>query len=561
MPPSSFERRRRSRVAGQAGGIVVPRWQQIVDEARGAWRYRWLSLAVAAALALIGWLAVFALPDRYEASAEVLVDSRTALTPALQGLAVEQDVGVQLNYVREALLAEPQLLKLAQDAGVLPDHADAVTQERTLASLRKRVWLIVQGPDDRNTGTTYRILFQDTDRDRALRVVSILLDTFVNETLGGKRRNSDNAQQFLESQVQDYEKRLRTSEDKLAEFKSRHLGLMPGEQGEGGYFAQLQKDNDEVEALRTKLLSAESRRGALEDELHGDAAVTAASAQVPVAKNGGVGGGNDTVSRIAETQAHLDELLLRFTDQHPDVIATRQALAELKARRAAELESLRNGDPGAIAASGASANPVYQGIQTALNQTNVEISDLRTELARHEAKAKELKQLLGTAPQIEAEYAQLTRDYAVNKEQYTALLSNLEKARVGGRADEAGSVRFEVVQPPLAPVLPVSPRRGQLLAGILLGSLVLGGALGYRLDRMHPLIISANNVTKLAGVPVIGVFGTAFPAQARRRKRSQVLAVALAMACLVAAFGAAVWLSHTGARLNIPPALRHLVRL
>jgi len=278
---------------------------------------------------------------------------------------------------------------------------------------------------------------------------------------------------------------------------------------------------------------------------------------VPLVKNGGFAGGNDTVSRIAEAQAHLDELLLRFTDQHPDVIATRQVLTELKARREAELESLRKGDPSAIASSGASSNPVYQSIQVTLNQTNAEIAELRTELGRREAKAKELKQLLGTAPQIEAEYAQLTRDYSVNKEQYTALLSNLEKARVGGRADEAGSVRFEIVQPPIAPVSPVSPRRGQLLAGILLASLVAGGALGYRLDRVHPLIISANNVTNLAGVPVVGVFGRAFPSRARRRKRREVAAVALAVACLVAAFGAAVWLSHTGTRLNIP-ALRHM---
>jgi polysaccharide chain length determinant protein (PEP-CTERM system associated) len=530
----------------------------MLDEARGAWRYRWLAVAVAAGLALLGWLVVFALPDRYEASAEVLVDSRTALTPALQGLAVQQDVSVQLNYVRESLLAEPQLLKVAQEAGILPaGSVDSANQERVLAGLRKRIWLIVQGPDDRSTGTNYRIVFQDRDRARALSVVQILLDTFVNETLGGKRRNSDNAQQFLESQVQDYEKRLRTSEDKLAEFKSRHLGLMPSEQG--GYFAQLQKENDEVEATRTKLLTAQSRRDTLEGELHGDAAVAAASAQVPVLKNGGSGGGNDTVSRLAETQAHLDELLLRFTDQHPDVIATRQALTELKARRAAELESLRNGDASAIATSGASANPVYQGVQLALNQTNAEVSELRTELGRHEAKAKELKQLLGTAPQIEAEYAQLTRDYAVNKEQYTALLSNLEKARVGGRADEAGSVRFGIVQPPFAPILPVSPRRSQLLAGILLAGLVAGGALGYRLDRMHPLIISANNVTQAVDVPVVGVFGRAFPSRARRRKRREVLTVALAVACLVAAFGAAVWLSHTGARLNIP-ALKQLER-
>jgi polysaccharide chain length determinant protein (PEP-CTERM system associated) len=535
---------------------VFPRWHQIFDEARGGWRYRWLCIAVAAALALIGWLVVFALPDRYEASAQVLVDSRTALTPALQGLAVEQDVGVQINFVRESLLAEPTLLKTALEAGVLPPGVvDPATQERVITSLRNRIGLIVQAQDDRSSGTTYRIVFQDPDRARALRVVTILLDTFVNETLGGKRRNSDSAQQFLQTQVEDYEKRLRTSEDHLAEFKSRHLGLMPSEQG--GYFAQLQKENDDVEATTTKLLSAESRRNALQEELHGDAAVSAASAPVPVIKGIGVATGSDTVTRIAETQAHLDDLLLRFTDQHPDVIATRQVLVELKARRAAEIQSLRSGDANAATTSGASGNPVYQSIQVALNQTNVEVADLRTELGRHGAKVRELRQLLGTAPQIEAEYSQLTRDYDVNKAQYTALLSNLEKARVGGRADEAGSVRFEIVQPPIAPVLPVSPHRAQLLAGILLASLVAGGALGQRLDRMHPLVISANNVGKVAGVTVVGVFGRAFPSQARLRKRREILGVSVALTCLVAAFGVALWLSRTGARLNIP-ALRHL---
>src|SRR5215469_11691424 len=499
------------------------------------WRYRWWAVSVAAGAALLGWLVIFALPDRYEASAEVLVDSRTALAPALHGLAVEQDVGVQLNYVRESLLATDQLRKTAIEAGVIPAGVtDPASQEKVLNSLRKRLQLFESS--DQAGGTTYQILYQDGQRARALRVVSILLDTFVNETLGGKRRNSETAQQFLESQVQDYEKRLRASEDRLAEFKSRHLGLMPSEQG--GYFAQLQKETDQVETLRTKLLEAESRRAALENELHGDAAISStAGAAMLGAKGAGVASGTDTVSRIAQTQAHLDELHPKDTEQHPDVIATRKVLEELKQRRAAEIESLRNGDANAAATSGASANPVYQSIQVALSQTKVEISDLRTELGRHEAKARELRQFLGTAPQIEAEYSQLTRDYDVNKAQYTALLSNLEKARVGGRADEAGSVRFEVVQPPIAPILPVSPRRARLLAGILLASLVAGGALGYRLDRMHPLIISADNVTKLAGVPVVGVFGRAFPSRARRRKRREVAAVALAVACLVAAFG------------------------
>ena len=73
---------------------------QLRDEVHGGWRFRWLALAAAVILAPLGWVVVFALPDRYEATASVFVDKRTALGPMLQGLIVEQDVEAQLNFVR-----------------------------------------------------------------------------------------------------------------------------------------------------------------------------------------------------------------------------------------------------------------------------------------------------------------------------------------------------------------------------------------------------------------------------------------------------------------------------
>jgi polysaccharide chain length determinant protein (PEP-CTERM system associated) len=382
-----------------------------------------------------------------------------------------------------------------------------------------------------------------------------LLDAFVNDTLGGKRESSNSAQQFLQSQVHDYEKRLRTAEDRLADFKSRHLGLMPSEQG--GYFAELQRETEAVESTRTKLLTAVSRRNTLQGQMHGDAAIAASAAVTP---KGTGATGTDTVSRIAEAQAHLDDLLLHYTEQHPDVIATREVLVELKRRRATEIESLRSGDANAAATSGASSNPVFQSIQVALNQANVDISDLQTELGRHESKARELRQLLGTAPQVEAEYAQLARDYDVNKAQYTALLSNLEKARVGGRADAAGSVRFEVVQPPIASLRPVSPRRGLMLVAVLLAALAAGAGLAYRLDRLQPVINSAGDVTRLAGVALVGVVGLAFPTRATAHARREVWQVSVAVVSLVATFVALYYLSHAGLRLSIP-AVKHLVQV
>ena len=76
--------------------------------------------AAAWLVAVLGWLYVFAVPDNYEASSRVFVDTRTVLRPALQGLALNEDLNAELNYVRQALLAGPQLQKIAQEAGMLP---------------------------------------------------------------------------------------------------------------------------------------------------------------------------------------------------------------------------------------------------------------------------------------------------------------------------------------------------------------------------------------------------------------------------------------------------------
>jgi uncharacterized protein involved in exopolysaccharide biosynthesis len=256
----------------------------------------------------------------------------------------------------------------------------------------------------------------------------------------------------------------------------------------------------------------------------------------------------------------LDELLLKYTDKHPDVIAARETLAELKTRRAAEIENLRKGDANAAATSGASANPVFQSIQLALNEVDVDIADARAQLVEHENKAHELRKLLDTAPQVEAEYAQLTRDYDVNKAQYTALLSNYEKARLGERAVNAGSVRFEIVQPPTVSFQPVSPARSRLLAGLLLAALGAGGALAYALAQLHPIVVSAGGLAQLTGLAVLGVVGPAFPSAARRSWRRQVWLVSTAVCVLFAACVAVIILSRSGLRLSVP-ALRAMVHL
>jgi polysaccharide chain length determinant protein (PEP-CTERM system associated) len=536
---------------------------RVLDEVKSAWRFRWLGLSAAFIVAGVGWGLVFALPDRYEADARVFVDTRTALKPALQGLTTDQNVDAQINYVRQSLLEGPQLEAIAKETGVLaPTVTDERARTKILDRLSDRIALTVfsagsQGDERSTAGTIYSFHYTDTSRDRALSVVKTLLHTFVEETLGGKRAGSEHAQEFLETQIKDYEQRLSTAEDRLAAFKKKNVGLMPSEQG--GYFEQLQREGDAAKKAETDLSIGMSRREELDKQLRSDQAISAAGASSPLLGAHGMTGGSDTLSRIQEAQARLDELLLKYTDRHPDVVAARATLEELKQRRTVELENLKRGDASAIASSGAGNNPVYQQIRLELNKQDVEIAALRRELAQHQTTVVELRQRLNSAPQVEAEFQQLNRDYDVNKAQYTALVESYQKARLGERADNAGSVRFEVVLPPTAPVAPVSPKRPALLAAIWLAAMGIAAGVAYLMTLFRPIVSSVRTVNELTEFPVLGVVGVAFPTRQQRDFNRNMWRFSAATAGLMVAFAVALLLNWAGARLTIQ-AIRSLVK-
>jgi len=189
----------------------------------------------------------------------------------------------------------------------------------------------------------------------------------------------------------------------------------------------------------------------------------------------------------------------------------------------------------------------------------VEIADLTTQLQEHESKARDLRLLVDSAPQVEAQYAQLARDYDVNKAQYAALLASYDKSKLGERADDAGSVRFQVVQPPTVSFRPVSPKRPALLAEVLVAALIFGAAVAYALDQMNPVLGSAVVVAQQTGLKVLAEVGPAFPTIATATWRRELRQVSIVLICLVAVLLIEVSLSRAGLRLDLP-TLQHMVR-
>lgn len=525
---------------------------QVLSELRGAWRFRRYALAVAWGVCLFGWFVVFTIPDSYQSTARVNVDTRTALSKAVDGLVVNMDVESQLNLVRQALLGRANLEKVAQQVGLDVTARTGPEREALLNSIITRVDVGLEPPltrDPRIPNTLFRISFTDHDRQTALKVVDLLLNSFVEDTIGSDRNGTASAQRFLKEQLTDYGRRLADAENQLAEFKKKNLGLVPGD--EGGYFARLTTEAQEVKRLQSQLSVANSRRLELQRQLRGETPFVPPSETAAGARpsNGVNGGSQDTATRIQETQSRLDDLLLKYTEKHPEVIATKETLEALKLRQQEELAALRRGDPGAAALANASSNPVYQTIQTTLNAADVEIAALRSQLADHQRNEAELRRLVDTAPEVEAEYARLTRDYTVTRTQYNSLLERLEKARLSGDAEQTGVVKFNVVDPPSASFKPTFPNRPLFLFAVFVVGVGAGCAVAYMMHMLRPVFATSRSLADMTGLPVLGSVTRSWVEKYQAQLRRGLVRYAVAAAALFVAFIVIVVVQQPASRL------------
>src|SRR5512140_784796 len=90
--------------------------QQLLSLLRGIWHRRWIGLAVAWLAAVIGIAVVYRIPEKYEASARVYVDTESLLRPLLSGLAIQPNVDQQVALMSRTLISRPNVEKLVRMA-------------------------------------------------------------------------------------------------------------------------------------------------------------------------------------------------------------------------------------------------------------------------------------------------------------------------------------------------------------------------------------------------------------------------------------------------------------
>ncbi|MCS6854484.1 MAG: hypothetical protein NZ523_06985 [Elioraea sp.] len=476
-----------------------------------SWRHRWKALLVAWLVCLVGWAAVQRIPDQYRASARVYADVDSVLGAVLRNLAVEGTPQREVDLLMRTLLTRPNLERIIARTDLDLRIRTAEDREELIRNLGTTIKIA----NDRGRSSVFSIEYVDTDPRLARDVVQAVVTLFMETATATDRQQLDQARAFVEAQIRNYEAQLRAVEQRRIEFRNRYFDLLPVEQGG---MSRLDQSRERLSTLRGQLEDARQRRALLQAQFE-------EMSRAPVRARGG--GGADP--RLAAAERTLRELLLRYTEEHPDVVATRAIIAQLRGQGGRG----GGGEGSASAAPTPPANTVEQ-LRLRIVELDSEISSLQRQIEETETRVNRLETLLRTVPQVQNEYANLNRDYDVLQRNYQDLIARREALQIAGAARrEAERVRLEVIEPPVVPLKPEAPNRLLLLAGVLAAGLGAGAALAFVLGQFDTSFYTLRDLRQL-GLPVLGAVSAADPP----RNRLAAAAFAVPVLLLFAAFGA-----------------------
>ncbi|GAA5135468.1 XrtA system polysaccharide chain length determinant [Thalassotalea piscium] len=472
--------------------------EQVVDYLKGVWIKRRYLIIATWLICPIGWLVVAQLDDVYESEATVFADTQSILGPLLKGITVSTDTEKQIELMVRTLLSRDNLERISRMTDLDVSARTPLEYEELIKSLKEDIIIKKTGGRQQNI---FRITYEHQNPETAKNVVQSVLTVFIESMLGESRSDSDSAQRFLDSQIKEYENRLATSEAKLTDFKQKYSDVLPNQYG--GYYQKLTAAKEQLKSIELMILETKTQLESARAQLpkKGDDANQANNNIV----------GENTIqttydSRIEELETALDNLLLRYTEKHPDVVEVKNRLAMLSKQREKEIEDFLNSESSEGGSYNLSQNPVTQGIMIQINQLENLIASATVRANSYQQQVTELESKIHILPEIEAELTALNRDYGITKDQYEQLLSRKETAQIAKQADEStNKINFRIIDPPKAPTEPSGPKRILFFIAVLIAGVGVGTGLSLFVSQISPVVTSGRQVSQVTGIPVFGV--------------------------------------------------------
>jgi polysaccharide chain length determinant protein (PEP-CTERM system associated) len=488
---------------------MIGKQEMSFEDILGMLRRRiWWILVPSVIFPIAAYLLSATLPYRYTSTTLVLVEQQKVPDSFVKSSVTEQ-LNTRLATMQEQILSRTRLQPILERFGLFKNDVGKVPMEDLVDRLRRSITV---NPIQANLGLGFTISFTAENPRLAQQVCSEITSMFIEENLKAREQISQGTTDFLSNQLDDAKRKLDEMDSKLAGFKEKYMGQLPGQ--ESNNIQMINTLNTQLDATTQQLGRAQQDRTYLNSILAQQESqwkqMQAQNAQgTPIATP------HDLEQQIATLQANLSALESRYTDAYPDVVKTKHQLAELQKK----LDSTKNAaakttdkpkDPTATAFVPKELLQLRlqsKMLDDTLKTKSAEQVRLQTEIRKYEAK-------LQLAPAVEEQYKSLTRDHDTALQFYNQLLSKKSESEMATDLEKRQQgEQFKVMDPPNLPERPTFPNRPAFAAGGGTVGLALGLGIAFLLEMKERVIRTERDVEfflqlpTLVAVPWVGMNG------------------------------------------------------
>ncbi|HDH04481.1 MAG TPA: hypothetical protein ENH01_02030 [Nitrospirae bacterium] len=474
-------------------------WQIII-------RRQYLFIAVSlAVLSVIVWGSFF-IPEKYEAKSTVFIE-QSAIKKLIQGTGRRSREEDSLRGLKYTMLSRKVLLKVINEMDLDVMARNDAEIESMTEKLAQNTNITASTKED-----IFTVSYKGKDPAIVQEYVNTLVEKYIETISSLKKEDAFGASRFLSGQIDYYKDKIAAIEGELADFR-REEGIYLAID-ESALVRSMTGYKEEIEDVEMEIRNLKAKKKRIKQQLSGESPFTLALIDI--------NRGDSLTARLKALEQKLQLLLMKYTENYPEVIKIKIEIETLKKLMDAEEA---NGGDGAnpysnLSAGMSMANPIYQQLRENLLNLESEIDSLKAKKETLGNRIKRSENELKNIPENKKILTNLERDRGTYQTLYEQMLAKLGQAEVNEQveAQNKGEV-YKIIERAVLPRRPVSPNRVMLILLGIFGGIAAGIGAVLLMDKNESSIRDIDTLKSLLGIKVLAVIPAIVTENDIRRKR------------------------------------------
>lgn len=352
-------------------------------------------------------------------------------------------------------------------------------------------------------GDIFSVTFRGADPEKVVKVASALASLFIEENLKYREERAAETSKYTESELAMAKKVLDEKEEVMRDYKLKNFNEMADQRQSN--LTQLQSLVTQNQGIQESIQRLESTRAILQEQIGMHQRIATMRSSSESAGGGAVTNRPETsADRLMRLRGYLNGLLIKYTENHPEVQRTKQLIEQLEKQGSRNQGGTVRPSLSATSSSHLTASMEIQRLQIQLKEIDFNIKQLREEQATIPPQIAKYQRWIDAAPIREAEWNALTRDYTELRRNYDQLVSqNLQAQSAENLERNQKGSKFKIVDTARLPVKPFSPNFFKIFLIALAAGVALGVVPLFVLDFIDTSFKDVDEVEEYIGVPVI----------------------------------------------------------